>query len=235
MWYTLWYMKNPWIIIGLVTVVLFGGAIWYSSSVNEKNNEGVEIITHVKGNPDAAVTLVEYSDLQCPACASYYPVVKEVVEQYEDDIRFEYKHFPLPIHPYALQAGVAAEAAGQQGKFFEFHDMLFENQSAWSNSPTPNALFAQYAEELELDMDMFRRHTNSTLLRDKVRDEMAEGRALGVNSTPTFFLNGEQMNPQEFQTLAGFAEQVITAVDPAATASSTEEAAGGASGVRFGI
>ena len=120
-------MKNPWVIIGLITVVLFGGAIWYSSYVNEQNNEGVEIMTHVKGNPNADVVLVEYSDLQCPACAAYHPVVKEVVEQYSDEIRFEYKHFPLPMHPYAIQAAVAAEAAGQQGMFFEFHDLLFEN------------------------------------------------------------------------------------------------------------
>lgn len=225
-------MKNPWVIIGIITVVLFGGAIWYSSQVNATNNEGVEITENIKGNPEAEVTLVEYSDFQCPACGAYYPVVKQVMEEYGDQIRFEYKHFPLPMHQYAMQAAVAAEAAGQQDKFFEYHDLLFENQETWSQSATPNVLFIDYAEQLDLDMDQFRRHMNSTLLRDKVREDQAEGRDRNITATPTFFLNGERMNPDEFQTLPGFAAAVIAAVDPSAVASSTDEAA---STVEFGI
>ncbi|MCA9358812.1 thioredoxin domain-containing protein [Candidatus Kaiserbacteria bacterium] len=220
-------MKNPWVIIGVITVVLFGGAIVYSNYAAEQNNEGVEILEHVKGNEEATVTLTEYSDFQCPACASFQPVLNGVLEEYGDNLRFEYKHFPLPIHNYAMPAAVAAEAAAQQGKFFEYHDALFANQQAWSNSNTANALFIKYAEELDLDMDLFRRHMNASVLRDKVRDSVGEGRALKLTGTPTFFLNGERM---EFDSFPAFIEQIALAVDPS-SASTTKPA----SNVKFGI
>lgn len=227
-------MKNPWVIIGIITVVLFGGAIWYSSIAAERNNEGVEVKQHISGNPEAAVTLVEYSDLQCPACASFEPVLKEVMAQYGEDLRFEYKHFPLPIHRFATQAAVAAEAAGQQGQFTAYKDKLFENQQTWASSQNPTPFFLQYADELGLDMDTFRRHMNSSLLRDKVRADAAEAREREVSATPTFFLNGERMQIETFQD---FIEQIAFAIDPSSATTSTTSApaAGGGSGVRFGL
>ncbi len=208
-------MKNPWVIVGLVTVILFGGAIWYSSSATEKNNEGVVATELVKGNPDATVTLVEYSDFQCPACASFQPVMEEIMNQYGDRLRFEYKHYPLPIHPYAQQAAIAAEAAGQQGKFFEYHDALFKNQQEWSTAVAPGSLFVKYADELGLDVETFRRHQKSSILRDEVRADLSEARELGLTSTPTFFLNGEKM---EIATFEDFIMQIAMAVDPEGTA-----------------
>jgi len=231
-------MKNPWVIIGVITVVLFGGAIWYSSVAAERNNEGVEVVTQVKGNPDAEITLVEYSDFQCPACKSFQPVVAEVMEQYGEDIRFEYKHFPLPTHQNAMGAAMAAEAAGQQGQFFPYHDLLFENQQAWATAAAPNTLFIGYAEELGLDIPTFRRHLNSSLLRDKVRADLAEARERGVTATPTFYLNGERMDPDEFETYQGFVAQIAFTVDPEGAASTTGATAppsGGQPEVRFGL
>lgn len=125
-------MKNPWVIVGIITVVLFGGAIFLSSHSTDKNNEGVEILEHVGANPEATVVLTEYSDFQCPACAAFQPVLDETLDLYGDSIRFEYKHFPLPIHKFATNAAIAAEAASQQGKFFEYGALLFENQTEWS-------------------------------------------------------------------------------------------------------
>lgn len=212
-------MKNPWVIIGLFAIVLFGGAFWYASVAGEKNNEGVEIIQHVKGNPEASVVLVEYSDLQCPACAAFVPSVEQVLALHGDSIRFEYKHFPLPIHRFATQAAVAAEAAGQQGKFFEYHDLLFENQPVWSQSTAPQTFFIQYADELGLDMDTFRRHMNSSLLREQVQSQFAEGRSLGITGTPTFFLNGQQM---QIATYQDFIDQVEVAVSGESTGTTTE-------------
>ncbi len=212
-------MKNPWIITGLLAVVLFGGAIWYSNYVNSQNNVGVEEVSHVLGNPDAEVTLVEYSDLQCPACASFQPVVDEVVEVYGDRIRFEYRHFPLPIHPYANDAALAAEAAAQQGEFFAYANLLFSNQSQWSNSSNPQGFFESYAEELNLDIDEFKRHQDSSILKDKVRSDTNEGRELGVNATPTFFLNGEKMN---IETYEDFIMQVAAAVGASTTVAVAE-------------
>lgn len=232
-------MKNPWTIVAIVTVALFVAAFYFASGADERNNEGVQELTHVKGNPDAAVVLEEYSDFQCPACGAMFPIVSELMEEYGDQIRFEYKHFPIErAHPYAVQAAMAAEAAGQQGKFYEFHDLLFENQQTWSQSPTPNALFQQYATELELDMDQFRRHSNASLLRDKVMAQQAEGRDRGVTGTPTMFLNGQRM---QYSTYPEFLEQVARALDPNAmpeVEQNPDEAVVGeetGEAVRFGI
>ena len=211
-------MKNPWTIIAVIAVVLIGGSIWYAGTVAEKNNEGITFSPNIKGNAQATVTLAEYSDFQCPACASFHPVVADVMDEFGDKIAFEYKHFPLPIHPLAEPAARAAEAAGLQGKFFEFHDLLFINQKAWSNSPNPMVFFREYATELELDVDLFERQYGASLVRDKVRTEAAEARELGLTGTPTFFLNGERM---VIQTYEDFYNQIAAAVNPAGTGTTT--------------
>lgn len=236
--YTFWHMKNPWVIFGAIVVLLFVGAFYIASTAGDRNNEGIEEITHVKGNAAAEITLVEYSDFQCPACSAMFPAIQGVMAEYSDQIRFEYRHFPIErAHPYAVQAAVAAEAAGQQGKFYEFHDALFENQQAWSQSATPNMLFAQYAEDLGLDMDLYNRHANASVLRDKVRAQQTEGRDRGVTGTPTLFLNGKKM---EYRTYEEFLTQIAVAVDPSAATSVqaadvTVVGEAGDETVRFGI
>jgi protein-disulfide isomerase len=230
-------MKNPWVVVGIIMVVLFGGAIWYSSIATEKSNEGVVAMEHIKGNKDATVTLVEYSDFQCPACASFQPVVKEILASYGDKLRFEYKHYPLPIHPYAQQAAIAAEAAGQQGKFFEYHDALFENQNEWTKSPTPVAFFTKYAQELGLDVEKFKQQQKSAFLRDAVRDDLNAARELSLTATPSFFLNGELMEITSFED---FISQIAFAIDPVAaqaalSASTSTSTPSADTGVKFGI
>lgn len=235
-------MKNPWLVIGVIAVVLIGGSIAYAQYVGTMSNEGVEVQAHVTGNPDADVTLVEYSDFECPACGQFYPFVKDILADYGDQIRFEYKHFPLTqAHPNAEPAARAAEAAGQQGQFFEFHDLLFENQQEWAGRSNASQYFAQYAEELELNMGQWRTQQRASLLRDKVADDFAEGRRLGVTGTPTFFLNGERMN---IQTFDDFRTQIEAAIGVTGTSSDMEmmedhstgsaETSAGA-GVEFGI
>jgi protein-disulfide isomerase len=214
-------MKNPWVIVGIIAVVLIGGSVWYSDSVSTRNNEGVSFSPHIKGNAESAVTLVEYSDLQCPACAAFQPYVNEVLAAYGDGLRFEYKHFPLPIHPLAEPAARAAEAAGLQGKFFEYADKLFAEQAAWTKSPNPAGLYLSYAEELGLDLDQFKRHLNASLVREKIKAEGQEARDLGVTGTPTFFLNGERMVVESYED---FRAQIEAAV-----------MGGGTETVEFGI
>ena len=205
-------MKNPWIVVGVIMILLIGGSILYSNSVEDKYDAGVDASkVHVKGNPNATVTLVEYSDFQCPACAQAEPVVKDILNEFGDSIKFEYKHFPLNIHPLAIPAAKAAEAAGQQDKFFEFHDMLFERQKNWTNSPNPNAMFIQYAEELGLDVQKFRQQMNSSLLKDKIEANRKEGFDLQISGTPTFFLNGQKMQIESFED---FYQQIAKAVNP---------------------
>ena len=230
-------MKNPWVVVGIIMVVLFGGAIWYSSIATEKSNEGVVAMDHIKGNKDAVVTLVEYSDFECPACASFQPVINEILAVYGENLKFEYKHYPLPIHQFAQQAAIAAEAAGQQGKFFEYHDALFSNQAQWSKSPTPVTFFNTYASDLGLDMEKFKQHQKSSLLRDSVRDDSNEARELGLTGTPTFYLNGEKMEITSFED---FITKIAYAIDPAAAqamlnASSSTTTAPAKAGVTFGL
>ena len=231
-------MQNPWIIFGIIITLLLVGAFYLAGTDGSANNEGVVEMTHVKGNPDAEVVLVEYSDFQCPACQAITPVVNQLMLEYGDFIRLEYKNFPIErIHPFAIQAAVAAEAAGQQGKFYEFNDLLFDNQLTWAQSSDPSVFFEQYAQELGLDMETFRRHSNASMLREKVLRQQQEGLEAGVTGTPTMFLNGERM---QYSTYDEFVLQVITAVDPSLvprTESADPEVIGEKEGepVRFGI
>lgn len=205
------FKKHFWKILALLVVLLLGGSIIYSQKASEEANEGVIIEAHIKGNPDASVILVEYSDFQCPACGQFYPYIKEVVAEYGDKLRFEYKHFPLiTVHKNAVPAAKAAEAAGQQGKFFEMHDKLFENQTQWSKSTNAQVYFIQYAEELGLDVALFKKHLGSSIIADAVDQGFNEARELGLSGTPTLFLNGEKMTINSFDE---FKTQIETAVN----------------------
>lgn len=142
------------------------------------------------------LVLIEYSDFECPACASYAPIVKEIISEYGDQLTFAYRHFPLrTIHPNAQRAAQAAEAAGNQDMFFEFHDLLFERQSDWRGRTGTQRFFEEYAEEIGLDVDQFKSDLRDRDVIQRVNNDFAEAVALGVDSTPTFFLNGSQISP----------------------------------------
>lgn len=204
-------------VIALVAIV---AAVVYSNYAGNQANEGVTIMSHVKGPENAVVVLTEYSDFQCPACAQFYPIVRELQEQYADQLAVEYKHFPLiSIHPFAVPAARAAEAAAQQGKFWEMHDKLFDNQQIWSRAGNPRAFFSQYAEEIGLDVDQFNRQYGSSVLEDHIESQFGEARELGLTGTPSFLLNGQRL---QFQTYEEFITQVESALGVSATA--TDEA-----------
>lgn len=148
------------------------------------------------GDIAAPIALIEYSDFQCPACAAYEPMIKNLIADYGDNMAFAYRHFPLSsIHPNARAAAQAAEAAGMQGAFFEMHDLLFENQNEWSGKISPRSDFTKYAEELGLDVDQFNDDYNSDAVLERLNTDVAEAQsaALNLDSTPSFFLNGEQL------------------------------------------
>lgn len=150
----------------------------------------------VRGNPDATVTLIEYSDFQCPACEYFADITEKLVNEFGGHIAFVYRHLPLiTIHQAAVPAARAAEAAGLQGKFWEMHDKLFSHQSAWSKSDDFDKDFLAYAEELGLDPDQFVTDYNSAEVRAKVDAALASAQDLGLNSTPSFFLNGQRLSP----------------------------------------
>lgn len=226
-------MKNPWVVVGIITGVLIVGAVLFSNTVDKKNNKDIEIISHVKGDQEAKVKLVEYSDFQCPACAGFEPILQAIFEQAGDNISFEFKQFPLSLtEPTSILSALAAEAAGQQGKFFEYYDLLFENQLMWSTSVTPNVHFAKFAEDLDLNVELFKKHMSSSLLLDKIKADREEGIALGVTGTPSFFLNGEKMKITSYED---FIRQILVAVDPDFAISTSTEESVNIDGVKFGI
>lgn len=221
--------------IAIVAILaVFAAAFYYADNASERANEGVVIEANVKGNPEAAVVLVEYSDFQCPACAVAAPVVDEIMEAYGSEIRFEYRHFPLvTINPLAIPAARAVEAAGQQGEFWAMHDLVFANQQTWSAAPNPSALFAGYAEEIGLDMALYRRHVDASLIENHIRAQFNEAREAGFTGTPTFTLNGERM---EFSSYEEFAAQIEAAIGvPAEDAASTSTEAAAETDLEFAL
>ena len=166
-----------------------------------------------KGSAEAKVTLLEYSDFQCPACGNYYPILKQLTQEFDGQVQFVYWHFPLlNIHKNAEKAGVATEAAGAQGKFWEMHDKLFENQDGWSSEDDPLEKFVEYAKEIGLDEGKFREDMNREDLKDKVSAQYEEGTRLGVNQTPTFFLDGEKIsNPEGYDAFEDLINQKLNA------------------------
>ena len=143
---------------------------------------------HVRGAPNAPITLVEYGDYECPHCGRAYWILKSLEEAMGDDLRFVFRNFPLSqVHPHALAAAHAAEAAGLQGRFWGMHDLLFENQEFLEG---PHIL--QYALRCGLDLDRFARDVESEVVAAKVKADFLSGARSGVNGTPTFFVNGHR-------------------------------------------
>ena len=141
---------------------------------------------HILGPIDAPIALVEYGDYECPYCGEAYPIVKAIQEQLDGRLCFVFRNFPLSnMHPYAEHAAEAAEAAGAQGKFWEMHDMLFENQDALHDEA-----LAQYAESLGLDAGRLLGEVLNGTHSARVREDFRSGARGGVNGTPTFFING---------------------------------------------
>lgn len=143
----------------------------------------------VKGNPRAQVTIEEYGDFQCPACGQAYLLVKELQSKFGERVLWKFKQFPLvQIHPYGFNAALAAECANDQGKFWEYHDQLYQNQDKLANAD-----LYRYADVVGLNSESFKACYKSRAHSDIIRADMAEGDKRGVNSTPTFFLNGEAL------------------------------------------
>jgi protein-disulfide isomerase len=151
-----------------------------------KKEVKVEKNDHIRGNKNAKVTIVEFSDIQCPYCSRYHETMREIMQNYPNDVRWVFKHFPLEsIHPYARKAAEAAECAGDQNKFWEYTDKLYDNQPSLSEEYIQTA-----AKESELDMNKFTECLNAGKYRAKVDADIAYGKSLGVQGTPGSFING---------------------------------------------
>lgn len=181
------------IVFILVTIGILVGAVFILTKSAKEEAQPVEGVEgqarHVKG--EGEITLVEFSDLQCPACKSVQAPLKTIMQKYEGKVRLVYRHFPLTtIHDNALASSFAAEAAGMQDKFWEMHDLLFEKQQEWANLDDPTGKFVEYAGMLELEISKFEEDMKSSEVREAVNLDNLDATRLQLSGTPSFFING---------------------------------------------
>lgn len=201
--------KRFWAIIGVI-IAIFVGILIFSGNKEEKKENGnsstSQTTNHVRGKTDSKVTLVEYGDFQCPYCAQYFPIVEEVVNKYQDRIKFQFRNLPLEqIHQNAFAAARAAEAADKQGKFWEMYSQLYQNQQSWSQASNARPTFESYAQQLGLNMTKFKSDFASSEVNGRINADKKEFQKTKLPvTTPTFLLNGERIQPtsvEEFSKL----------------------------------
>lgn len=206
--------------IGLLSLFIVFGAYFFvgksspdstaMQSVPASQTELVRSDSYKKETKNAKVTLVEFLDFQCEACRAAYPQVQSILKEYDGKVTFVVRYFPLPGHKNSMIAAQAAEAAGEQGKFWEMKDKLFTNQPEWSGEVSPvsqeDAIekFAVYAKELGLNEEKFSNAMMSDQILQKINRDKQDGTTLGVQATPTFFVNGQK-------TMMGGLRSVINA------------------------
>ena len=203
------------IIVGVLVLVVVGGFLFYRSSTPSRTNNtnvtanGTPIPRptvnanapagatppSAVGAPTAAVTVEEFADFQCGSCAASYPVLKDLIRQYSGNpnFRFVFRNFPLQMHDKAYDAAVAAEAAGLQNpaKLWLMHEQLFTNQQTWAVNQNYRDLWNDYAQKIGLDVERFKADMAGMVAKNRVDQDLARGRAIGVSSTPTVIVNGK--------------------------------------------
>jgi protein-disulfide isomerase len=196
----------PFVIVVAVALVTLGsGAVLYRAKLPQVKNipdtqsvsAGSDSSAHIRGKPDAPVTLEEFADFQCPPCGQFAPFAEELLREYDSRLRVVFRNFPLPAHEHAREAAMAAEAAGFQGKFWEMHDTLYREQPTWSKAPNARELFESYAGTLGLNMDQFKKDMDSDKARERVDSDHALGDSLGIKVTPTLFINKRPVEQQQ--------------------------------------
>ena len=210
--------KQFWGVI-VIIILIFVGIFALSGNKTSTGSGKVGTLTqHIEGQGKAGVTLVEYGDYECPYCGQYYPIVKQVQQEFNQQIYFQFRNFPLvSIHQNAFAGARAAEAAALQGKFWQMHDALYDqnelsqsspSSSTWVNASDPTTFFDQYASALGLNVAKFKQDYASGTVNNLINADMAEGTKLKIQGTPTFFLDGKQI--QVGQSAAAF-EKLINA------------------------
>ncbi len=204
--------KGFWAIIAII-VVVFTGIVVFNKDQKEASTTNAQPTNHVIGEGKSGVTLVEYADFECSYCGQYFPIVQEVKEKYKDQISFQFRHLPLvQVHSNALAASRAAEAAAKQGKFWEMHDIIFQNQSAWTQRSDASSVFVEYAAQLNLDMEKFKADVASSETNNIINADIAEFKKTKESmSTPTFFLDGKLIKPTSLDDFNKLIDEAIAA------------------------
>src|SRR6266487_5360012 len=197
----------PFIIVAVVAIATLGSGAMLDraklphpltiSEDKSVSGKGDAESMHIRGNPEASVTLEEFGDFECPSCANLATFLDQLIKEYHPRVRLIFRNFPLPMHQFARDAALAAEAAGLQGRYWEMHDMLFREQAVWSSATDVQLLFDTYAETLGLDLDQFRKDVRSDKVRERVESDQARAKSLGVKTAPTLFVDKREMGLNE--------------------------------------
>jgi protein-disulfide isomerase len=201
--------------MGILGVIIIIFVVIFAVSQHSSNNSGsggnnknstAGATSHVEGNNAKGVTLVEYGDYECPVCELYYLPIKDAIAKYSNDIQFQFRNLPLTsIHQNAFAAARAAEAAGSQGKYWQMHDKLYENQNDWVSTPNPLDTFTSYAKGLGLNVNQFKSDYASAKVNDAINADLAAFAKTGQDeATPTFYLDGTYLpNTQLVDSTSG--------------------------------
>ena len=197
----------PFVIVVVVALATLGsGTILYRAKRPQLHNipdsqsvsvKGDKQSAHIRGNPDAPVTLEEFADFQCPPCSQFAPFAEELLREYDSRLRVVFRNFPLSGHEHAREAALAAEAAGLQDKFWEMHDTLYREQETWSKAPNARELFESYAGTIGLNVDQFKKDMDSDKVRERIDSDRALADSLGIKVTPTLFINNHPVDPKD--------------------------------------
>jgi len=194
------------IVIGIALTTLGSGTLLYRAKRQQLKNipESESVLAktntdsaHIRGNPDAPVTLEEFGDFQCPPCGKFSEFVEDLLKEYNSRLRLVFRNFPLSGHEHAREAALAAEAAGLQGKFWEMHDTLYREQETWTKAPNVRELFESYAGTIGLNVDQFKKDVDGDKARERVDSDRALADFLGVKATPTLFINNRPVDPKD--------------------------------------
>lgn len=183
------------LLVGLALVLGIVGTVLWLRREGARQAEPSDAIFYarMKGPRSAAVHILEFSDFQCPACRSAQPVLEGLLKKYPGRAALIFRHFPLEAHTWAELAHQAAECAGEQGNFWDYHDLLFENQAAWSGSASPAETFLGYAKNLGFHLDRFASCLTDEKIKRRIERDRKEGLRLKLSSTPTFFIGRERI------------------------------------------
>jgi protein-disulfide isomerase len=199
------------IVIAVALITLGAGFALYRAKKPAALKEAAATGIHVRGKSSAAVTIEEFGDFQCPPCSIMAGELHKLEEEYGSRLRLIFHQFPLAMHAHAREAALASEAAQEQGKFWEMHDVLYKEQAIWSKAPDVPALFSGYAGSIGLDVERFKKDLENPEVVARVDADQKLGASRGVTSTPTLFLNNAALPPTEINP-AGLHKAIDTAL-----------------------
>jgi len=188
-------------VIVVIAGLAAGASLWLGRR-SESVANGSSVQGQVLGRADAPVTLVEYGDYECPPCASVAPIVGKLLEKYPETLKYEYRHFPLTgLHPGAMRAAMTAEAAGEQGKFWEMHHLLLANQGKWIADPDAEGKLTEMGKLIDIDAESFNKSLRSPEIEQKIAKQIAQAKSEGIAGVPTFLINGMKIKqpPNSFE------------------------------------